>query len=76
MSDECKQPLREFFGALNDGSMSALHFCVGYPQLTKHMIEQGQRPSDEQLIQMMEVILESCQRHTSFMDEVKGDLYS
>lgn len=76
LPESCKQYLREIFGILNMETMRALTPCMGYPTLIKHMIEKGERPTDEQLIQMMDAILESCRVYRAFLDEVKSDLYS
>ena len=75
-SDDCNKPLRELFAVLNMESMRALTFSLGYATIFKQMIESGKTLSDEQILQGMNAIIESCRVYTAFMDDVKSDLYS
>jgi len=75
-NNACKQALRELFGMLNSHSKSLEMLSEGNAKIIKYWIENGQRPSDEQLVQMMDSILEEIRRHRAFLDEVRADLES
>ncbi len=65
------RPCEEKFGALFSQSMSLETGVMGNAGLLKMLIETGQKPSDETIIQILQTIYDAARTHRDFRESLR-----